>query len=128
MVFQDRNARFVLRPVGGRFGEEDVPWDFPETQVAGPFDVVVYSGAEKVIQLSALSEAWVGFALQEWPYDQKGLPPGPDQFTRSPGRLQARWQLERHTLEVGVATKPASFDSLSDSFTGAVLRRTRAAI
>lgn len=128
MVFQDRNARFILRPLGGRFGEEDVDWKFPETQVAGPFDVVLYSGAEKTIPLNTLSEAWLGFTLEEWPYDQKVLPSGPARLTRGPNRVQARWSVQRHTLEVGVAIKPASFDSLNDSFSGAVSRQTKAVI
>ena len=116
LVLQDRQGRFVLRPLGGRFGDAEVKWSSPELQVAGPLDAVVYSGEEKSINLAALDEAWLGFALQEWPYDQKSPPPAAIEWRQAEGRVDARWPVAGRTLEFSVATKPAPFDVLNDGF------------
>lgn len=120
IVIQDQTTRFVIRPLAGSFGGAEVKWEFPELGLAKSVDVVLYSGNEKAIELEKLSEAFVCFAFEDWPYEQRELPANQIQVRSNAGRLQARWSTRGRTLSLDAPVKPASFDSMNDALRAGV--------
>jgi hypothetical protein len=116
LVFQDRDVRFVLRPVTDSFGGTPFRWDEPELKLTNRVDAIAYSGEEKLIDLSSLKEAFACFTLEEWPYEQKQMPAAKVDVQRDDGRLRARWTTHAKTLELDVVIKPGPYATLNDSF------------
>jgi hypothetical protein len=112
----DRRARFLLRPLAGRFGTAAVEWDQPALKALGHLDAVFYQGESKTFDLGTLSEAFAAFALQEWPLDKKQMPAGVAEFTRLPATARSFWKVGSTTLTVTGPTKPGTFASLNDAF------------
>ena len=115
--FMDRNVRFLLRPMAGKFDGAPVKWDQPELKAIGHIDAVFYAGDSKTIDLSVVKEAFVSFALQEWPYDRKQSPTAAIEFTSLPGVARSYWKVGPIALTVTGPVKPGSFDELNDAFT-----------
>lgn len=118
VVIQDQSIRFILRPVAVTFAGAEIQWQFPELGLAKSIDVILRTGEEKAFDLAKLSEAFVCFAFEDWPYEQRELPEARIESRYNAGRLQARWQTRGRTLSLDAPVKPASFDSMTDSFRG----------
>jgi hypothetical protein len=112
----DRNIRFLLRPMAGRFAGSPVRWDQPELKAVSQLDAVFYQGDEKTIDLNAVNEAFVSFALQEWSYQQKKVPTAAIEFTPLPGVARSYWKVGPLALTVTGPTKPGPYTALSDAF------------
>ena len=112
----DRNIRFLLRPLAGRFAGSPVRWDQPELKAVSQLDAVFYQGEEKTIDLNAVNEAFVSFALQEWPYQQKKVPTAAVEFTPLPGVARSYWKVGPLALTVTGPTKPGPYTALNDAF------------
>lgn len=121
VVIQDQSIRFLLRPLAGSFGGADVRWEFPELGLAKSVDVILHTGEEKTLDLRKLSEAFVSFTFEDWPYEQRELPTTNAESRASAGRLQARWQTRGRTLSLDTSVKPASFDSMNDALRAGVV-------
>ena len=112
----DRNARFLLRPMAGRFDDSPVEWDQPEQKAVSHIDAVFYQGDEKKIDLNAVKQAFVSFALQEWPFDRKKIPGAAIEFTPLPGMARSYWKVGPIALTVTGPTKPGAYAALNDGF------------
>ena len=115
LVLQDRDVRFVLRPVADSFADTPLRWDFPGLKLAEQLDATIHHGEEKTFHLPSLNEAFICFTFQEWPYDQKQPPMPKVELQRGGGRLRACWQAVGRTLEIDAAIKPAPYAQLNDS-------------
>ena len=115
LLLQDAEVRWILRPVADSFGGTPFRWDLPELKLTDRVDAVAYAGEEKALNLSALSEAFVCFALEEWPYEQKQIPPDNVEVQRAGGRLRARWSTRGKMLELDLPVQPGPFATLNDS-------------
>jgi hypothetical protein len=120
VVLQDREVRWLLRPVADSFGGERFGWDQPELKLAERIDAVAYRGEAKTIKLYQLPEAYICFTLEEWPYDQKQVPPTGIQTQNADGKLRVRWATRGKTLGLDVRIKPGSFFQMNDSFRSGV--------
>lgn len=116
LVLQDRDIRWLLRPVADRFGGEQFSWDQPELKLAERIDAVAYRGPAKTIKLYQLPEAFLCFTLEEWPYDQKLPPPSGIQVQKADDQLRVRWATRGKTLGLNVPIKPGAFAKLNDTF------------
>ncbi len=121
IAIQDKVVRFIVRPVAGKFGGEAVRWEFPELGLAKQFDAVLYSGESKAHDLAKLKEVFLSFALEEWPYDQRGMPAAKVEARVNEGRMQMRWATGGRTLELDAPVKPGSFNAMNDAFRGVVM-------
>jgi hypothetical protein len=113
----DKNIRFLLRPMAGRFAGSPVVWDQPALKAVSQLDAVFYQGEEKTIDLNAVTEAFLSFALQEWPYQQKKIPSAAIEFTPLPGVARSYWKVGPIALTVTGPTKPGPYGALTDTFT-----------
>jgi hypothetical protein len=121
IAIQDKAVRFIVRPGLGKFGGETTRWEFPELGLAKQFDAVLYSGESKAHDLAKLKEAFLSFAFEEWPYDQRALPELKVEARVNEGRMQARWVTRGRTLELDVPVKPGSFTAMNDAFRGELI-------
>ncbi len=116
LQIMDRNVRLLLRPMAGRFAGSPVQWDQPELKAVSHLDAVFYQGEQKAIDLNAVNEAFVSFALQEWPYDRKKIPSAAIEFTPLPGMARSYWKVGPLALTVTGPTKPGAYAELNDRF------------
>lgn len=112
--FMDRDVRFLLRPLGGKFGDTPVQWDLPGLKAISHLDAVFYAGSEKTFALASLREAFTGFALQEWPYDRKKMPTAGAEFTPLDGQARLYWKIDSVVLTVTGPVKPGPFAQMND--------------
>ncbi|SRR6266542_538663 len=116
LLLQDPAVRFVLQPVADSFGGTAFGWDRPELKLSARLDAVAYAGEEKELILCDLNEAFACFALDEWPYEQKQMPPANVEVQRNGGILRARWPTRGQTLALDIPVKPGPYASLNDAF------------
>ncbi len=121
VIIQDRDARFLVRPVEGRFGDATVEWDSPSLRLASHFDITLYRGAAKDHKLADLSAAFAAFTLEEWPYDLGNLAAGNIEAQLKDGKLRARAIAAGKALDIEAAVKPGSRASMDDVFRSSVL-------
>ena len=115
-VIQDRNARFILRPVTDSFGGAPLRWDSPALKLTDRIDAVIHQGEERSFNLAELNEAFVCFTLEEWPYEEKRMP-GPNVLKQqADGRFHARWITRGKTFDLDLPIKPGPYAILNDSF------------
>ena len=120
IVIQDRDVRFVVRPVSGRFDLNAPRWDFPELSLAKHFDAILHTGESKQIDLRRINEAFVCFAFEEWTYGQREVPVSKLETQLNAGQFRARWVTNAKTLDVSVPIRPASRASMNDGFRSSV--------
>jgi hypothetical protein len=116
LVLQDREVRWLLRPVADSFGGDPFSWDQPELKLADRIDAVAYHGEEKTLKLDQLTEAFVCFTLEEWSYEQKQSPEPGVQVQKADRRLRVRWATRGKTLGMDVTIRFGSFHAMNDSF------------
>jgi hypothetical protein len=116
VMFMDRTVRFLLRPLDGRFGENEIQWDFPDLKSVPHIDAVFYKGESRTVDLKSLGGGFVSFALQEWPYAQKKAPAATIELAHSAGQLKTSWKLGSTTLNLAGPTRPDTFAALNDAF------------
>ncbi|MBK8000784.1 MAG: hypothetical protein IPK15_19255 [Verrucomicrobia bacterium] len=121
VIIQDRDARFLVRPVEGRFGDAAVEWDSPSLRLASHFDITLYHGPAKDHKLSDLSAAFAAFTIEEWPYDLGNLAAGNIEAQVKEGKLRARAILGGRALDFEAHVKPTSRVAMDDAFRSAVL-------
>lgn len=121
VMIQDRDARFVVRPVEGRFGEAAVVWDSPSLRLASHFDVTLYQGPATDHKLADLSAAFVAFTVEEWPYDTGNAATGTIEAQVKDGKLRARAIAGGKALDLESSVKPATRATMEDAFRSAVL-------
>lgn len=120
LVIQDRDLRWVVRPIGDAFGDSRFTWDFPELKLTNRIDAVAYQGEEKSFKLAELSEAFVCFAIEEWPEQQPEPQPKEIEFNRGTRTIGAWLSKGRKVLSLKLPTKPQEFAALNDSFAARV--------
>lgn len=121
IVIQDRDVRFILRPVASAFGESTFRWEFPELKLASQVDAVVYQGEAREHKLTALGQTFVCFTLEEWPYDQREMPSGAVETRLAEGKMRAHWTTHGKALDLEVPVKPASYAEMNDAFRSSVI-------
>ena len=121
IVIQDRDVRFVLRPVASAFGGSTFRWEFPELKLANHIDAIAYQGEAKEHKLEALGDAFVAFTLEEWPYDQRDMPAAVIETALADGKFRARWITRGKSLDIEAPVKPASYAAMNDALRSAVI-------
>ena len=120
IVIQDRDVRFILRPVASAFGKSTFRWEFPELKLANRIDAVAYQGDVKEHKLTAVGDAFVAFTLEEWPYDQREIPGAGIETSIADGKFRARWIARGKTLDLEAPVKPALYAEMNDAFRSSV--------
>jgi len=121
IVIQDRDVRFILRPVAGALDEAPIRWEFPALKLADQVDAIVYQGAATEHKLTTLGNAFVSFTLEEWPYEQREMPAAGIESSLAEGKFHARWTTRGKTLTLDVPVKPASYAAMNDAFRDSVV-------
>ena len=120
IVIQDREVRFLLRPVASAFAGSGFKWEFPELKLANHVDMVAYQGELKEHDMMALGDAFICFTLEEWPYDQPQMPAGAMESQLAGGKFRGRWITSGKTLDIDAPVKPAGYSAMSDAFRSSV--------
>jgi len=120
LVVQDRNMRWVIRPVADAFGKDRFSWEFPELKLANHVDAIAYQGEEKAFKLDELSEAFVFFTMEEWPPDQTELRAERVDFAPGAASAGASMFTRGKVLALKLPTKPQRFSAISDLFVARV--------
>ena len=116
VVIQDRDVRFILRPVASAFGESTFRWEFPGLKLANRMDAAAYQGEAREHKLTALGPAFVCFTLEEWPYEQREMPGAGIETSLAEGKFRVRWITRGKGLDLEVPVKPASYAAMNDAF------------
>jgi hypothetical protein len=117
LVIQDRNVRWVIRPIGDAFGDRHFTWDFPELKLTNRMDAVAYQGEEQSFKLAELSEAFACFTIQEWPYGEpEQRQPDELKLTRGSHAVGASFLSKDKLLQIAVEKKPQPFAAHCDLF------------
>lgn len=119
LVIQDRDLRWLVRPIDDAFGRERFTWEtYSDFKLVNQVDAVAYRGDERTFDWAELGEAFVSFTMEEWAYAGKDLPPADLVSQRANGRLHVRRRAGTKILDLQAPTKPGPSASLNDSFRG----------
>jgi len=120
-IIQDRDVRLVLRPVANGFGPVRFDWDSPELKMTDRIDATVSAWADTTASLASLSEAFLCFTLEEWPYEQKKTTPAaPATVERTDDKLRARWNVRGKKLTLEAPVRPGPLAQMNDAFRSSV--------
>ncbi|MEW6237069.1 MAG: hypothetical protein AB1656_16920 [Candidatus Omnitrophota bacterium] len=116
IVAADRNIRIIIKPLSGRFGDEDFRWETGGNGEKRWIDAVAWSGEERNVDLSRLGEAHLTFAFLIAPQEESAISFSSAQTKVANGRLQAAWTIGEETLNLECLAKPDELNALRDSF------------
>ncbi len=120
LVVQDRDTRWVIRPVADAFGKDKFKWDLPDLKLVNHIDAVAYQGEEKSFKLAELEEAFAFFTVEEWPLDQVELRPEKVEVWRQTTSAEVSMLTRGKFLGLKMPTKPQKAAALCDLFTARI--------
>jgi len=120
LLIQDRDVRWIVRPVGDAFGDKQFTWDFPDLKLANHMDAIAYQGDEKSFKLAELGQAFVCFTIEEWPYDEPESRQASVTFSRGSHAAGSTLRSGEKLLYLSVEKRPQTFAAHCDLFTSRV--------
>lgn len=117
----DEGIQFGIRPLGGRFGEDEWQWEQGGDENNAWIDAIAVSHEEpREIHLSGLAEAWLAFTLEVHSLQMPERDFGASIAHCENGFLLAHWTINSKRMRLQIPCAPQAINDIRDGFEGSI--------